>query len=76
MVYAQQNIWSRHSSDFRCPRQSPREDPGKAAKIWLSNRENIILYIDANERIREGPLGKQLRHLGLRESFGDRHGHF
>ena len=74
-AYAQQKRWLRNSNNFRCPRQATREDLGKDVKTWLPNGENIIIYINANERIIKGPLGKQSNHLGFRGILEERHGH-
>ena len=48
---------------------------GKAVTSWLSQLENFILYIDDNERVRKGPPGKLIRHLGIREIIEDRNNH-
>ena len=48
-------IWLIHINKFRCPRRAAREDLGKSVRTWISNRENIIIYIDANDRIIKGP---------------------
>ena len=60
-------ICIRNINNFRCTRRASGEDLGKFVKTWLSNGENGILYIDANEIIRKGPLGKQLNHLCIIE---------
>ena len=52
-----------------------REYLRKSVKTWLSNGENIILYIDTSKRTRKIPVGKKLKHLGPIYILEDRHVH-
>ena len=73
-IYAQK-IWLRHRNYFRFPKQAAREELRENVKTWLSNRENIIIYIDTNKIIRKGTLVKQLKHLGFKNSLEEKYGH-
>ena len=41
--------------------------PRKGCQILSGKGVIVILYINKNERVRRGPLGKLLRNLGIRK---------
>ena len=66
-VYNQHRRYYRSRGDHRCPRQIFRESLIKQITYWLSRGERILLFIDANENLDNGPLIHQLRKLHLRD---------
>ena len=66
-VYAQHRRYYRVKGDNRCPRVIFREDIMEFLQGCMSRNERIILFIDANENLHDGPLVKILRRLKLRD---------
>ena len=73
-VYSQHRRYYRMRGDMRCPRAIFRADLGKILQRWINNNERIILFIDANEDLHNGPLVKMLRKHNLKDLIQDRTG--
>ena len=73
-VYSQHRRYYRVRGDMRCPRAIFRADLGKALKRWRGKKERIILFIDANEDLHNGPLVKMLRTHKLKDLIQERTG--
>ena len=48
---------------IQIPQASIKRKSREITKTWLSNSENVILYIDSNNRIIKGPLKKKAKPL-------------
>ena len=58
--------------DHTCPRKTFRSDLIKQIKSWRDVGDRIILFMDHNENVTNGPLGKDLRDkngLDMREAI-------
>jgi hypothetical protein len=56
------------------PRAMMREDLINLLKTWLQQGDRILLYMDANENVIDGPLCKRLADLGLSPNAHRLHG--
>lgn len=56
------------------PRKLMRDDLLDLLKTWLQQGDRIMLYMDANENVIDGPLCSRLRDLGFTPSAHNLHG--
>ena len=73
-VYSQhsRHIRSQHIFD-KDPLQLLREDLRTAINSWLGDQEDLVICLDANEDVRNGPLTSLLRDLGLQDIILAKH---
>lgn len=75
-VYSQQRAQLLKENIDRCPLEVFREDLVSQLKTWIKMKNKIIITIDANEDVRQGPLSKEFENLGLKSAIRSKHGNF
>jgi len=55
-VYAQHRRYFDEKKDNVCPRQASVRDIGKEMEDWLNMGDQIVVALDANEDMRQGPV--------------------
>lgn len=74
-VYQQQLRYIQNEGLETNPRRLMRDDLLEQMKNWLQQGERIMLYLDANENVLEGPLCQGLMALGFSPAAHMMHGH-
>ena len=74
-VYAQHKRYLRYIQKTNmCPRETFRQDLSNALRPWMEANEVIILLMDANDDLRDGPTHRWLIEIvGLRNSLHTHH---
>ena len=72
-VYNQHKLHFREQELDREPRQALLEDLQEALTSWNSNGEKIIVFMDANEDIREGKVADMFDSIEFAEHITSRH---
>ena len=73
-VYAQHQRYFDEQRDDICPREAFIRDLCVALDIWLERGEQLIVALDANEDLRNGPVATALQSHNLREVLLTKHG--
>jgi hypothetical protein len=74
-VYVQHQEHFRRQKTDREPFQAMMEDFHRTLSAWCDAGENIVLGMDANGDVRNGPVALMLQSLGFQEQITSRHGH-
>ena len=71
--YQQQLRYFRSQHEYRCPRELFDLHLQQQLQEWMAEGDQIILGLDMNEDVRQGPTSKMLNQLGLKEAILDSH---
>ena len=73
-VYVQHQQHYRQQESDKEPVQAFLQDLKAAIQQWQASQERIIIYMDANEDVRQGPVADMFHSLGMKEQITSKHG--
>ena len=71
-VGSQQRRHFKVRENEKCPRASFRGDLIIQLKVWIKVKNRILLFIDVNEDLSNGPLSRSFKEIKLRDLVNDR----
>ena len=72
-VYHQQQLFLRQQEEPREPRTALLQDLHQALTRWIQAGEKVVVFMDANEDIRSGPVNTMFQSLNMKEHMQSRH---
>lgn len=73
-VFRQHRLHLQSQGDERLPRQAMLEDFHQTLSAWLEAGEIVMVFMDANDDVRQGEVNTMFRSLEMREMISKRHG--